>query len=203
MFPQAITNSLMIWAIVNALLGLLFERLLAPRRAEPDVRWSLSLVMAVIVVAVLYAVVALAGLVQVDFRFWVVALKPLSPRQALAALSYGLPFTFFVVVAFRGLGELSASPSRRQYGWAAGALATGFIVLTSVQYLVLFSTGALPLPFEALNAIVAIQFVPLLLGLGAFAAYTWRRTASYAPGALICSLFVTWYMVAGTATHFA
>ena len=120
-FPQAITNSLMIWAIVNALLGLLFERLLAPRRAEPDVRWGLSLVMAVIVVAVLYTVVALAGLVQVDFRFWVVALKPLSPRQALATLSYGLPFTFFVVVAFRGLGELSASPSRRQYGWAAGA----------------------------------------------------------------------------------
>ena len=47
---------------------------------------------------------------QVDFRFWVVALKPLSPRQALATLSYVLPFTFFVVVAFRGLGELFGQP---------------------------------------------------------------------------------------------
>ena len=35
-FPQAITNSLMIWAIVNALLGLLYSSgLLAPRRASP------------------------------------------------------------------------------------------------------------------------------------------------------------------------
>ena len=33
------------------------------------------------------------------------------------------------------------------------------------------------------------------------ATFTWRRTNSYVPGALICSLFVTWYVVAGTATH--
>jgi pimeloyl-ACP methyl ester carboxylesterase len=202
-FPQGITNNLMIWAVVNAVLGLAFERLLASMRGASEVRWGLSLLMAVIVVALLYVVVAIAELVQVDFRFWVVALKPLSARQALATISYVLPFTVFVLVAFCGLGELSASPSRVQYAWAAGTLATGFIVLTGLQYLVLFSTGALPLPFEALNAIVAIQFVPLLVGLGVFAAYTWRRTGTYAPGALICGLLVTWYMVAGTATHFA
>ena len=28
---------------------------------------------------------------------------------------------------------------------------------------------------------------------------TWRRTGSGLPGALICGLFVTWYVVAGTA----
>ena len=203
LFPQAITNNLMIWAIGNALLGLLFERLLAPKRADARARWGLLLVMAAIIVGALYAVVALAGLVQVDFRFWVVALKPMSPRQALAAVSYVLPFTFFILVAFRGVVELSASRSKLQYAWAAGALATGFIALTGLQYLILFSTGALPLPFEALNAIVAIQFVPLLLSFGAFAAYTWRRTGSYAPGGIAAGLFVTWYMVAGTATHFA
>jgi len=31
------------------------------------------------------------------------------------------------------------------------------------------------------------------------AAFTWRRTGSGLPGALICGLFVTWYVVAGTA----
>ncbi|MDP9103588.1 MAG: alpha/beta hydrolase, partial [Pseudomonadota bacterium] len=70
-------------------------------------------------------------------------------------------------------------------------------------YLILFAIGALPLPFEALNTIVAIQFVPLLLALGVLAVHTWRRTGSYLPGALIGGLFITWYMVAGTATHFA
>jgi hypothetical protein len=202
LFPQGITNNLMIWAILNALLALLFERWLAPKRAKTDVRWGLSFFIALIVVALLYVVVALAGLVQVDFRFWVVALKPLSQRQALAAISYLLPFTAFILVAFRGVSELSASPYRNQYAWAAAALAAGFLTLTGLQYLVLFSTGALPLPFEALNAIVAIQFVPLLIGLGLLAAYTWRRTGSYAAGGFIGGLMVTWYMVAGTATHF-
>jgi hypothetical protein len=154
-----------------------------------------------IVVGLLYGVVALAGLVQVDFRFWVVALKPFSGRQAIAALSYVIPFTLFVLVAFRGLDGLAATSPSSQYAWAAGAMASGFFVLTGAQYLILFATGALPLPFEALNAIVAIQFVPLLLGLGILAVYTWRRTGSYAPGGLIGGLFITWYMVAGTATH--
>ncbi len=201
-FPQGITNILMLWALINVVLALVFGRLLGPKRQRPPQPWGLSLLLAVMVVGLLYAVTALAGLVQVDFRFWVVALKPLSGRQAIAALSYLIPFTLFVLVAFRGLDTLAVAPPPSQYAWSAGALAAGFFVLTGVQYLLLFATGALPLAFEALNAIVAIQFVPLLLGLGLLAVHTWRRTGSYAPGGLIGGLFVTWYMVAGTATHF-
>jgi len=156
-----------------------------------------------VVVGLVYALTSLVGLLEVDFRFWVVALKPLSGRQALAALTYVLPFTLFILVAFRGLAGMALNGGRGHYGWSAAALATGFFVLTGAQYLWLFATGALPLPLEALNAIVAIQFVPLLLGLGILAVHTWRRTGRYLPGALIGGVFVTWYMVAGTATHFA
>jgi pimeloyl-ACP methyl ester carboxylesterase len=203
LFPQSITNALMVWALVNVALALLFGAWLGARGSKGPAPWALSALMAVIVVGVLYGVTALAGLVQVDFRFWVVALKPLDTRQAMATLSYVIPFTLFLVVAFRGLAGLATSGGRGHYGWAAGALATGFLVLTGGQYLVLFATGALPVPFEALNAIVAIQFVPLLLALGVLAVHTWRRTGSYLPGALIGGLFITWYMVAGTATHLA
>ena len=201
-FPQSITNALMIWAIVNVVLGLIFGAVLGAKRRDPAPRWALSALMAVLVVAVLYLVTVLAGLVQVDFRFWVVALKPFSGAQAVAALSYVIPFTVFVLVAFRGVASLARGPSRGHYGWASSALALGFLVLTGVQYLALFATGHLPTPLLALNAIVAIQFVPLLMGLGVLAVHTWRRTGSYAPGGLIGGLFVTWYMVAGTATHF-
>ena len=201
-FPQGITNFLMVWAVINILLSLLFGRLLGPPARRGPQPWLLSLALAIIVVSVLYGVTVLAGLVQVDFRFWVVALKPFSPRQAVAALAYVLPFTAFVLTAFRGLDGLAADASRSHYLWAAGALATGFLVLTGLQYIILFSTGALPIPGEALYAIVAIQFVPLLLGLGVLAVHTWRRTGSYVPGGLIGGLFITWYMVAGTATHF-
>ena len=205
LFPQSITNSLMLWALLNAGLGAVFGALLRRRgrAVSPAQPWGLSALMAVAVVAGLYVVTVLAGLVQVDFRFWVVALKPFSGRQALIALAYVIPFTVFTLTAFRGLDRLAADGSRAHYAWAAGALALGFAVLTGAAYVGLFATGALPPLFGALNAIVAIQFVPLLLGLGVLAVHTWRRTGSYAPGGLIAGLFVTWYMVAGTATHVA
>jgi len=58
-------------------------------------------------------------------------------------------------------------------------------------------------PAEPLNTIVMIQFVPMLLIVAIISTYTYRRTASYLPGAFINALFVSWYIVAGQATQFA
>lgn len=203
LFPQSITNSLMLWAILNAVLALLVGVWPGRRAERREPRWLMSSLLAVVVVALLYGAVLLAGLVQVDFRFWVVALKPLDGRQALAASAYLIPFTFFVALAFKGVTALTVADGRAPYTSAAAALAGGFLLLTGLQYVWLFTTGHLPVPLAALSVIVAIQFVPLLIGLSVLAVYTWRRTGSYAPGALIGGLFVTWYIVAGTATHLA
>ena len=204
LFPQGVTNTLMLWALLNAALGVGLGWLLRDARYTRGPQdWALSAGLALTVVAALYVVVALAGLVQVDFRFWVVALKPLSGRQAVIALVYLIPFTLFTTVAFRGVDALAAGGTRPHFRWAAAAPMAGFLLLTGIAYAGLFATGALPKPFGALNAIVAIQFVPLLLGLGVLAVHTFRRTGRYAPGALIAGLFVTWYVVAGQATHIA
>ncbi|RAK60752.1 alpha/beta hydrolase [Phenylobacterium hankyongense] len=205
-FPQAITNHLVVWALLNLAIALLLGWLLGRPRARFDNRWGPALGIAVVTVVAGYGALALANsLANVDFRFWVVALRPMSLRQFLAFLAYVVPFTAFVLVAFRGLAGLMVrgDSAWRQYLTAMVALPLGFVVLTGAQYLALFATGRLPLAFEALNAIVSIQFVPLLAILGLIAAFTWRRTNSYVPGGLIGGLFVTWYMVAGTATHFA
>jgi hypothetical protein len=61
------------------------------------------------------------------------------------------------------------------------------------------ATGLLLTPDEPLNTIIAFQFVPLLAVIGLVAAFTYRRTGDYAAGALMCALFITWYIVAGTA----
>jgi dienelactone hydrolase len=205
-FPQSITNQLMVWALGNALIAVVIGVLLRGRTASAARPLLASLLIAIVTVAVVYAVVAAVGaLLNVDFRFWVVALKPMSARQAMAALAYLAPFTAFILVAYRGLAALMARNQGRvgQYVVAKAALSLGFLVVTAVVYAILFATGALPKWAPALNAIVAIQFVPLLAWLGVIFAFTWRRTGSYVPGALISGLFVTWYMVAGTATHFA
>ena len=206
LFPQGITDWLMVWAIANAAIGLaigyMLRRQLRPTRFG---RLASSAGLALLVVGALYLIVLAASVIPLDFRFWVVALRPLPMRLIPAWLVYLLPFGLFLLIGFRGLDALLGSvrtlAARRLVAMAV--LAGGFLVVTGVQYLALFATGALPLSFEALNAIVAIQFVPLLAGLALLAVHSRERTGSVLTGALIGTLFVTWYMVAGTATHVA
>ena len=205
LFPQAITNQLMVWAVLNLAISLVLGWMLGRPGPRFSGRWTASFGIAIATVSAGYLALAVSDfLCTVDFRFWVVALRPLSRGQFLAFLAYLVPFTAFVLVAFRGLAGLMVrgDSARAQYLTAMIALPLGFLVLTGAQYLALFATGRLPLASEALNAIVSIQFVPLLAVLGLISTFTWRRTNSYLPGGMIGGLFVTWYMVAGTATHF-
>jgi hypothetical protein len=87
-------------------------------------------------------------------------------------------------------------------------MALGFVLLCALQYGALFLNGMLinPLPdpgFVPLSTIIAMQFVPLLAFVAIVATFTIRRTGSSLPGALICALVVTWYIVAGQATQAA
>ena len=98
-------------------------------------------------------------------------------------------------------------PAIATYLGCVAALALGFLLLCLVQYSALFIDGKLIDAFPAvigsipLNTIIATQFVQLLAILGVIAAFTIRRTGTSLPGALICALFVTWYIVAGQATQ--
>lgn len=207
--PQGITNQILVWAIVNGLITLALMWF-APKRATRTGLVSQSVVIALASVAVGYAALWLADLAfKIDFRFWIVALKLMSAKQFLIFLIYLIPFTAFFVVALhvlhRNFSTMSA-PRGALYLTNILALTLGFIVLLVLQYGTLWLTGKLfnPLPdpgFVPLSTIVAIQFVPLLAIVAVIATFTWRRTGSSLPGALIAGLFVTWYIVAGTATQ--
>jgi hypothetical protein len=88
------------------------------------------------------------------------------------------------------------------------SLSLGFIILVGGQYLAMWLSGKLinPVPTSPivpLSTIIAIQFIPLLIGIAVISTFTWRRTGTSLPGALICGLLVTLYIVAGTATQAA
>jgi pimeloyl-ACP methyl ester carboxylesterase len=209
--PQGITNQIMVWAIINALIAL-FLMPFAPRRASRAGIIVPSILIALATIIVGYAALWLADLAfKIDFRFWIVALKLMSARQFLIFLIYLIPFTAFFVVALHLLHRnFSTMGTGRGALYLTNilALTLGFIVLLVLQYGTLWLTGKLfnPLPdpgFVPLSTIVAIQFVPLLAICAVVATFTWRRTGSSLPGALICGLFVTWYVVASTATQAA
>jgi pimeloyl-ACP methyl ester carboxylesterase len=209
--PQGITNQILAWAVINGLITLALMRF-APKRASRSGIVLQSVVIAVASVAIGYAALWLADLAfKIDFRFWIVALKLMSAKQFLIFLIYLVPFTAFFVIALHVLHRnfsTMAAPRGALYLTNILALTLGFIVLVGGQYAILWLTGKLfnPLPdpgFVPLSTIVAIQFVPLLAICAVIATFTWRRTGSSLPGALICGLLVTWYVVAGTATQAA
>jgi len=211
LLPQGITNQIMVWAIINALITLALMSFAPKRRGRAGIV-AQSVVIAIATVVIGYAALWLADLAfKIDFRFWIVALKLMSGKQFLIFLIYLVPLTAFFVVALHVLHRnFSTMGTGRGALYLTNilALTLGFIALLVLQYGTLWISGKLfnPLPdpgFVPLSTIVAIQFVPLLAICAVIATFTWRRTGSSLPGALICGLFVTWYVVAGTATQAA
>ena len=200
LLPQTVTTQVVLWALINLAITVIMG--LFGKRPEAQPRRSLlvpALLIAVAVSAVGYLSLMLAGrLFLVDFRFWVVALKLLSPHQAMIALIYLLPLTAFFWVSLTTLHRLTG-----RYLTAIAAMAGGFLLFVIVDYGIFFLTGSLPTDFDPLSTVIAIQFVPVLSAAAIVSTFAWRRTGSALPGALICGLVVTWYMVAGTATQVA
>ena len=200
LLPQTVTTQVVVWALINLAITLIIG--LFGKRPEPGPGRNILLPAVLIAIAVSalgYLSLFIADrLFLVDFRFWVVALKLLSPQQAMIALIYLLPLTAFFWVSLNALHRRLTSA----YGTAIAAMAGGFLLFLIVNYGIFFATGRLPTDFDPLSTVIAIQFVPVLAAAAIVSTFAWRRTGSALPGALICGLVVTWYMVAGTATQF-
>src|SRR5258706_11207121 len=162
--PQGITNQIMVWAVINALIALALMRF-APKRASRTGIIGPSILIAILSVAAGYAALWLADLAfKIDFRFWIVALKLMSAKQFLIFLIYLIPFTAFFVIALHLLHwNFSTMAARRGALYLTNilALTLGFIVLLGLQYGILWISGRLfnPLPdpgFVALATIVSI-----------------------------------------------
>lgn len=217
-FPQTVTSGLMTWALGNAVIAIVLFgawHLLSNKKSgaikehyglAARGNLSIALQLAVALIAFVVALLALSDfLFKIDFRFWVVALKLPSLLHAQIILSYLLPFAaFFVVQGMVLHGQLRRDDwsFRRELLVNMALLASGFVALLLTQYVPLLSGGTLPFG-EPLLSIVAFQFVPLLMFVAAVSTYFFRMTGSIYVGAAFNALFVTWYIVAGQATHFA
>ncbi|MEP7247619.1 MAG: alpha/beta fold hydrolase [Gammaproteobacteria bacterium] len=206
-FPQAVTNEIVVWALLNAVLVAALSLLPGGARAQFNRGGVRAFFLAALTMAVGYsAVVLLYAFFTVDLRYWFVALKPMAARQLPAFAAYLIPFTVFFLVTLRAMHatlNVAAHSARAQYFVNIVALTAGFVVLLAIQYGVLFSTGRIVGFFmsDALRTIIAINFVPLMIVIASVSTFAYRRTASYVPGALVCAALVAWYVVVGQATQ--
>lgn len=203
-FPQWVQNQLLVWALGTALITIVIGRFLGARTTIAP-RWVPSILAALATMAVAYAsILVIDGLFKVDYRFWVLGMKPLDAARALQLPGYLILWSLFFLVAIRAL--VTNVPVKGEgifaaLSWGKIAMAAGFGVLVIWEYATLFATGYLGTPKEPLNVIIAIQFVPLLGVIGIIGVWTFRRTGTHVPGALICALLISWYVTSGTANH--
>lgn len=223
-WPQNITTGIMIWALGNGLITLvllaikyrgyasLIPLLSGSENDSTPGYVAKSAALAILLNLLLYALLVLAdALFTVDFRFWVVALKVLSVDQAISFLAYLPAFTLFFVILSTALhrqliwtnGSGKLLTLQRSMFYNAGVLSIGFLLLLVVQYVPLFMGTTMLLPEQPLLTIVAIQFVPLLGFAAAASTWLYALTGRVYAGAFFNAIFVTWYIVAGQATHVA
>ena len=159
-----------------------------------------------------YLLLAISGwLFTIDFRFWVVAVKEMSPLHFRIFLSYLLPFTLFFLILSTALhGQMrqdkadGSSVSLARAIWTnVILLAGGFVIFLLVQYIPFVMGGTLFSETEPLLVIVAFQFVPLLSIVAIFSTYFYRKTGHIYVGAFMSAIFVTWVIAASQAIHFA
>ncbi|MBY0282771.1 MAG: alpha/beta fold hydrolase [Sphingomonas sp.] len=200
--PQTVSTQVALWLLVGAAISTWIGR---GTRVGPQSGWGQSIAIAALSTAAGYALLALVDRVFVtDFRLWVVGIKLPSVQQLTIAAIYVVPITFGFVAAMRTLtGRLTVKGDGwlAQYGWAKAAMVFGIFVLLAVDYGVFYLTGQLPTAFDPLTTVIAIQFIVLLPVIAAIGIFTWRRTGSHRPGAILVGLLVTLYTVAGTATQ--
>jgi hypothetical protein len=225
LWPQNITTGLMSWALCTGLLSMalfaLWHVITGRRQGAGLAHYGLgpaqdgrtgrmigrSLSLGFVVVGCAYlALVVTDAVFKTDFRFWVVAAKPLAPLHFRIALSYLVPFTAYFVMLGLGLhGQLRAPGGAMTLGrvMLRDAALTGgsFVLLLLVQYVPLFGGGTLAFPEESLLTIVAFQLVIVLPVVGAISSYFFYRTGRLYVGAMINGLLITWLLVGGQATH--
>lgn len=223
--PQPITNIILFWLTIVAVISLvlfviwhIFNKKKGADAVSYGIRSAqgktcrkigLSLWFAFLVTFSGYlSLMVVSFIFTVDFRFWILALKPFSPLQFRIALGYLILFIlFYLVFALVLHGQLRKSTGslikRMTISAILGSL--GYLLLLMFIYIPLLSGstigfGLLPTTNHALFAIVALQLFPLFVLVSLISTYFHEKTGLIYPGAFINAMFITWYMVAGTAT---
>lgn len=218
LFPQKMTNFIWVWAIFNAIVGLLLfwlsYRFFGKKNGVTPDQWGLkisavqlgkTLLLALIVAACFFSVVFVANyFFVVDFRIWVLAIKVFKPIHIVYALSYAVMFFpyYFMV-------SLSTNGSRRVAGqkeWVNLLICgvgniLGLALMQAVMYINVYATGINPYGTACLNCIQTYQLLVLLLILPYLCRYLFRLTGKIWLGAMLGCLTIVTINVANSMLH--
>ena len=224
LFPQNITNSIIVWTtllgLISIVLFVLWHFLLNKKAGGNAEVYGLtwggkfswcklgkSFLLALLIALAGYLALVLTDyFFKTDFRYWVFAIKLMNPLQLRIALVYFVPFLFYFLLL-----NLVLFAQLRKDKWALwkeilvniGVLMLGYVIVLLFHYIPLLTGGTLGFPDESLYGIIMFQFIPFMIIAGVLMTYFNRKTGRVYVGAFLFSMLLSWIVVASTAIHFA
>lgn len=158
-FSQNITNGILLWALFNAIVGIVLFYLSYRFNGRkggviPDEMWGIKttvreffgyLLVALCVFFAFYAVVFLSDKIfDTDYRFWILAIKTVEPSVIVRALAYSLLFfPFYLVnsVLTNSANRVDGQNETLNLIICGLGNVLGILIPTVIQYTTLFATG--------------------------------------------------------------
>jgi hypothetical protein len=223
-FPQTFTAQFLVWLLLVGLIALVlfliwhfaFNRKAKATASDYGLTWGQkigwskigkSFLLAFLVGLATYITLVISGwLFNVDFRFWVFNVKPMSLLQFRIFLSYLIPFfIYFVILGLVLNGQLR--PSRKgaemsmksEMAINVALLVVGFLGLLAYQYIPLLTGGKLSISGSSDNilfSIMAFQLLAIFTMVALVYTYFFRKTSHIYTGVLLSALLVTWILAA-------
>lgn len=220
LFPQRMTNAVMLWSVVNGLLGMglfLLTHFLRHRKRgarltnlkEKPTNVLKMLLLAFITFCSFYAIIDILYLIfHIDARFFFVCARPLffstNWRILVLALMY---MPIFFLFYFTNSVRVNCSMRNARWGkWGGlviGCVANclGLIGIIAVQYIVFAAVGTVWLTETWLYVNLLWGVVPMMILLPIFNRYFYNRTGKVYLGAFVsCFIFIMMSML-NTVTY--
>ncbi len=210
LFPQRMTNAVMLWSVVNGILGLglflIAHFAIHKKRGATLVNLKekpknvlKDLLLALILFVTFYAVVDIIYLIfHVDPRFFFVCVRPLffstNWRLLVLALMYMPVFFLFY---FSNSVRVNCSMRNARWGEAGSVViaclanSVGLIFIIAVQYAVFAAVGTVWLTANWLYVNLLWGVVPMMILLPVFNRYFYNKTGKVYLGAFVsCMIFI-------------
>ena len=220
LFPQRMTNAVLLWSVVNGLLGMglfLLAHFLRHRKRgatlvnlkEKPTNVLKMLLLAFILFCSFYAIIDILYLIfHIDARFFFVCARPLffstNWRLLVLALMY-MPIFFL----FYFTNSVRVNCSMRNARWGkAGSIAVacvanslGLIAIIFLQYVVFAATGAVWLTTNWLYVNLLWGVVPMMILLPVFNRYFYNKTGKVYLGSFVSCLIFIMMTLTNTVTY--
>ena len=207
-FPQRMNNSVMLWAVLNGVVGLIIffvsYQFFGKKHNVEMSSWGVDIefsellktfVLGIIIFLIYFSILySIYYVFHIDYRFWFIGVRIFQPEMLLVLLMF-FPFflIFFMSNSLRVNGAMRFEGQPEVYSRLVAGLANSFglILIIMIQYVTYFMTGEVYWTTNWLSVNLLFGIVPIMFVLPIFNRIFFQMTGRIYLGPIVtCLIFI-------------